>query len=102
MSGETPKGIVETMARAIEDARFPQCVGFDYPTVGKASERYAKSAIAALSAAGYVIVPVEPTEAMCDAGAPEVASFDSRYSQGHDYARDCWEAMIRAANKEGL
>lgn len=45
---------------------------------------------------GYVIVPVEPTEAMVEAGE------ECEYFEGEQEATcaDLWEAMIQAAQEE--
>lgn len=56
----------------------------------------ARAARAALTAAGYVVVPVEPTEAMVDAGADAVDRTDFHGTQGYT-ASEAWRAMIKAA-----
>ncbi len=51
----------------------------------------ARHVLAAVEAAGYVIVPREPTEAMIEAGA---------IYADHNGAHGAWQAMIDAALKE--
>lgn len=74
--------IIETMVSDIDDRRF------DAFTSGRS---IVAAQIAALSAAGYAIVPVEPDEAMREAGALCASDLDA----------DLYRVMIRASNKEG-
>jgi hypothetical protein len=88
--------IVEIMARAIFEA--------DKATMRQADPRreyewtesrgaqflaFARAAVCALKISGFAIVPIEPTEAMCDAGYESQKDCDSIY-----------RAMIEAAQKE--
>lgn len=54
--------IVETIARAMqESAAWPAVFG------AGSAETLARASVTALEAAGYVVVPIEPTEAMLEA-----------------------------------
>jgi hypothetical protein len=53
-------------------------------------------AIAALEAAGYAVVPVEPTAEMIATGVIECESYDSRYDDVGEAVRRIWRAMLEA------
>jgi hypothetical protein len=80
---DTPKHI-EVMASAIRECRH----------YGRSSEDCATAAHAALTAAGYVVVPREPTEDMVGEGAGEL----DEYCITTD-VREIYRAMIEAAQK---
>jgi hypothetical protein len=52
---------------------------------------------AALRAAGYIVVPVEPTEAMLEAADMQVVGCCNMRVED---TRECWATMIAAAEKE--
>ena len=114
------KDIVETVAAAIQDhnatAQIAQCMAEGYTApegpqwtlwdqLGEVERDYvreiAQVAIAAhqsaLSSAGYVIVPREPTEAMWDAGD---GALEMDYSWTLAECRAVWTAMLDAFLKE--
>lgn len=68
-----------------------------------AAERYADQIIAALDAAGYAIVPVEPTPAMRRAWQAADDEFREGYLVGEEepiYAPDHqWRAMLAATSR---
>lgn len=82
--------VVEIMARAIDRARCD--AGRPDPDKGLA-EFIATAALEAIRSAGYVVVPVEPTEAMWRAMTLEG---DSHKATSPDY-RLVYRAMIAAA-----
>jgi hypothetical protein len=53
----------------------------------------------ALSEAGYVTVPREPTEAMLAAGEHELEDWHSDFDRAETIANCAWAAMIEAASK---
>jgi hypothetical protein len=55
------------------------------------------AAMAAVDAAGYVIVPREPTPAMVEAGEREFRASDRACCM--EPAEECWRAMIVAAKE---
>ena len=61
-----------------------------YTLGGDADVREADAIIAALAAAGLVIVPKEPTEKMKIAG----------HAKRYPFASDVWRAMLEAATDE--
>ena len=91
--------IIETMVSDIDDRRF------DAFTSGRS---IVAAQIAALSASGYAILPVEPTDEMKNSGesvlvmGPLQEHLDQSPSHTWAAAWACYSAMIRAANKEGL
>lgn len=56
----------------------------------------ADSIIALLSAAGYAVVPVKPTNRMCAAGGPEVRKACG-LEEGTSNMHTIWAAMIAAS-----
>lgn len=72
--------IIETIARALDD-RHP---------IGCSPEAAAKTAVEAISQAGFAIVPIEPSEAMIDAG------YNSEDRDGWSGPTSCWQRMIQA------
>lgn len=91
------KDVVEIMARAIcredctdreNDCRF--CNGYGYHT------NEAEAALSALDAAGYAVVPKEPTEAMLTAGVPRLMS-SGRGSNALCFA---YRAMLQASQSD--
>ncbi len=92
----------EEVARAIEGSRFAQLRPARYGGVASPYEDMARAAIsahlAALEAAGYVVAPRDPTEAM-RAAAFEIENerYAAHSPQEDRCAVDCWAAMISAA-----
>jgi len=64
----------------------------------------AEAVIAALKAAGFMIVPREPTAAMCVAAATEIERYAYPAYEGVEfyppYVADVWKAAIEASEKE--
>lgn len=100
MSGD---GVREIMARAIGHKLYrvydPRDI--EVATSGSGTAyMVAGAAIAALNAAGFVIVPREPTDTMADRGEsslmhdPDLPA-SPRMAWAH--AKSCWQAMISAA-----
>ena len=99
------KEIIEIMARAIMEAKGG-CLVKDWeaeerdnPNVALAVKQ-ARAAVTALKAAGYAIVPVEPSEAMIEAG-----TWDNWDNKNPHYATEsdiesAWERMIQAAGEQ--
>jgi hypothetical protein len=67
------------------------------PCQSRARERQAARVLAALDAVRYAVVPVEPTEAMIEAGSYA----RSANRKVIDNTRDTYRAMIDAAKSEG-
>jgi hypothetical protein len=88
--------IVEVMARAICDRVGPCSFDRTCAEVGASCREQriteARAAIAALDAAGFAIVPKEPTEAMVIAGNGTLETVQ---------ADDVYRAMLAAAKGEG-
>ena len=86
----------ETLARAL-------CNADDFDANNRDNiKRYRSDAAAALSAinaAGYVVVPREPTEAMKEAGFRIFKTKEEAYD-GHDYVEVAYRAMIEASQKD--
>ena len=64
----------------------------------------ARAQIAALKAAGYAIVPVEPTGKMIEAMSAEYDSgwcYADTETVQKDWARDSYTAMLKAAAQDG-
>lgn len=61
-------------------------------------ELEARAALSALEAAGYVVVPREPTAAMIDAGGTEDGEWNPNNSAA--CCRESYKAMIAAALEE--
>ena len=55
----------------------------------------AQAALAAIEAAGFAVVPVEPTEAM------KIAAFEAAGPYAEEDPLDVWRAMIAAAPMQG-
>ena len=72
--------VIEIMARAIEGV-------VDYPD---RAEDVVQAVITAIEQSGHAIVPIEPTEAMIDAG------YNSEDCDGWSGPISCWERMIQA------
>lgn len=94
--------IIEIMARAmcLDDGNDPDA---DFVGGAKKWEAYAHDAgicVAALTEAGFAIVPVEPTEAMADAGYGVLADADDRMLAYRD-ASDVYRAMIQSGRING-
>lgn len=88
--------IIEVMARAMDCP-----AGQEYMPVMR---EFAARALAALSAEGMAVVPVEPTEAMLDNGGGSIIR-PSIYMGGTPpgakrRARDVWAAMLAAHTQE--
>jgi hypothetical protein len=65
----------------------------------------AEAALTALEAAGYAIVPVEPTEKMLHQGEGMTdlvlpPGFDNTVKARQDEIRTAWQAMLQAAKGE--
>jgi hypothetical protein len=87
---------IEAMARAIEQDRqkriYATLIGGETKISYEGSKKSAKAAYDALIAAGFAVEPVEPTEAMIEAG--ELASLQSSV-RGSKVAH-IYRAMCRA------
>ena len=82
----TREQIIETMAIAV-------AVGRGRVMVGPGEAKEAERALSALEAAGMVVVPVEPTEAMAEAGWVRLCDHT------HLTAEDIYAVMIKAAQE---
>lgn len=94
--------MIERVARAVDDALPPHWT--DGPEENReACLAIARAAFAEIDAAGFVIVPREPTEAMLngarDWSVKEYGGVD-RIGVGKDGASGYWRAMIDAALKD--
>lgn len=78
--------IIETMARGI-------AVAADWPGFDSHFFPSATASLSALEAAGMVVVPKEPTEAMAEAGWVRLCDHT------HLTAEDIYAAMIKAAQE---
>lgn len=76
--------IVEVMARAIAEASD------EYTNLWRLYEKQAEIALAALDAAGFAIVPKEPTEAMLQ------AALNAYDKPARDFDNDDWRAQYVA------
>jgi hypothetical protein len=111
-----PDAVIEAMAREMWENSGRQMIadGLDPSLLQPWSEENephrenwrnnAKTALKAAEAAGYVLVPKEPTEAMQDAGNEEAESFIYSDEAGgkawnDDGALNFWNAMIDARPK---
>lgn len=90
----------EVIARAFWGATSDQ-----YNTFGTLDEdekdelfRAADAALAAIKAAGCVVVPAEPTERMVRQGADAIDGADAGMLPQETQAEDCYRAMIEASN----
>lgn len=101
--------IVEIGARAMyeelkTDPRFSQMPPWPEIDDGwRDNERFkARALLSALTAAGYAVVPREPTDAMCDKGENIMVSgtllddLDSSPSGAWAAAKGCYRAMVEA------
>lgn len=70
----------------------------DGARIWEAKENQLRAWIAAIEASGHKIVPVEPTEAMVDAGLPHIPLIGD--ADRHNVA-DVWEAMLTAYGQKG-
>jgi len=91
--------LVEKIARAIYSRNQVDCDFSDaYQAIRARCLNDARSCLAEIEAAGRVIVPVEPTEAMLAAGEEE----DFYNSEGRpqtENAKGIWSAMLSASRK---
>lgn len=100
----TPDPIEEAVARAIHEARFahPEHPREPEPW-DKGDREYAfrltRRALAALEAAGLVIVPAEPTEAMLEAGSNRWETHHPGLNETYPNERATYRAMISAVRK---
>lgn len=92
-----PDAVIHTMASKVMG---------DYPMDGDAHEaamRDIRTALKAAEAAGYVLVPREPTEAMQDAGNKMAEGMilwnDLGPEWNDDGALNVWNVMLAAAHK---
>lgn len=71
------------------------------PELGDAAFERADDILAALSAAGYAVVPKEPTEAMANAGDHAMYLWEGDGDEGlhQTAAKFMWAAMLAAAPK---
>lgn len=95
----TRSKIIEVMARHLARRLFGTDLDRpDRPYIKRSAEdtcqRIAEEALAALSAEGMAVVPVEPTEAMLEAGRREIFA-DVKMAD----ASEAWAAMLAAAAK---
>ena len=63
------------------------------------AEEHARAALAAIEAAGYRVVPVEPTEAMEMDGKCELIALAADLATSKWAAKKVYEAMVQAAPK---
>jgi len=89
--------LVERLARAIDPASWDATPAkWGMRTVRReASIVAARACLAELSAAGYAVVPVEPTEAILRAGHDA----DREQFRGHTPMIGIWRAMLAASRK---
>lgn len=78
----------DTIARALGEARTSEPWDQD---------AYADAALSAIKAAGFAVVPVEPTEAMAKASAIRTKNPDG--SRTTTWGISVWSAMIQAAQE---
>lgn len=105
---ETHEQRVERLARAMWRAdgirdlgREPEGPWAQISDVWRDEYRdFARAIIASDREAGYVTVPREPTEAMVQAHIAECAGDADEADEAR--VRDCWAAMIEAANSQGI
>lgn len=72
---------------------YPSCPEAD------ACRKGAAMLLSALESAGYRVVPIEPTEAMAEAGARPIYGYDPYWDYGDKVAREVWPEMLAAAPK---
>jgi hypothetical protein len=98
-------GLVEAVARALcvfenanwDAANYRQTPSGEAPDEMRAGYMdAAQAALAAIKAQGLVVVPVEPTEGMIEAGAD---SYGDRFYFKPEHAARCFAAMIAAAGE---
>lgn len=95
--------LIETMAKRMEDARA-NYYGVT-PAADPPEERldlmraYVNAALTAIEAAGYRVVPVEPTERMEMAGKCELATHEMPVWGAKYIAKMAYTAMLAAAPK---
>lgn len=77
------------MREVIAMAIAKDILGSDRKGLSRQYEDTAQAALDAISEAGFVIVPKEPTEAMIEAGGP----------WGAKYASEAYKAMIEASQE---
>lgn len=90
------QAIVEVMARAMAPDVFRQPRVNLYKPAYDNAYAAAEAALAALDAAGYVVVPKEPTAQMCDAGQRAICHFVVP-AMNTEYA---YRAMLAASQGE--
>ena len=88
--------LIEAMARAHYVSRYADEWENTMLAEKDSFLRAMRAALTALRDQGYAVVPREPTEAMLTEGASECWG-----ENPHEDARDCWTAMLEAA-EEGL
>lgn len=91
--------ITDAMVDAVVQAIDPVCDGDALLT---SRERAARAALTAIEAAGYVIVPREPTREMLDAAYKATAltgDFPRGALSARNKMRSRWAAMLAAAAK---
>ena len=90
--------LVETVARAIGETAY----GFVDPCMTNtwaSSHDLARAALTAIEAAGYRVVPVEPTERMEMAGKCELVTHEMPVWGAKYIAKMAYTAMLAAAPK---
>lgn len=103
--------VVEIVARALWEKDYPARTRHikEWDQLAPGTQRIwkarARTILSALSSKGLAVVPVEPTEAMQDAGGSSIIR-PSIYMGGTPpgakrRARDVWADMLAAAPKEG-
>jgi len=88
-------GIAECMEEGSWDKDRPT---FDLDGWRNDCRDFARAALSALRAAGYAVVPVEPTEEMDEAGTDAGWKARQGYGSGGVYAADIYRAMLEAAS----
>ena len=89
--------LVETVAREIDPLAFEALARSASNTSGVAhARRRAAAALSAILSNGYAIVPVEPTEEMCEAA---LNADWGEIPTDHQIKRAEWSAMLSSAPK---
>lgn len=84
--------LIEAMARALCEAQGVRRI--DGNEMARARDEV-EAALTAITEAGYALVPVEPTDAMLEAGHDLLTEHGCNPLTGD--AELCWEAMISAS-----
>jgi hypothetical protein len=80
----------EVIARAVWDSGPPMD--------GDEGTKIADAALAAIKAAGFVVMPAEPTPGMLEAGRYAICGEPDTHADTTEASEDCYRAMIEASN----